>query len=233
MDIRILELIDGAKRAEGLTVIIDVFRAFSLECYLFERGAKRIYPIGSLDAAFALKKEHRDYVLIGERGGAKVEGCDFGNSPWQSREFDFTGRTVIHTTSAGTQGIVNAAAAGAEEIVTASLVNARAVAEYIKKKAPKVVSIVAMGKAGIETAGEDVLCAEYIKACLEGRGEEFHIQEKASVLKDTDGSHFFDPDNQEVFPEGDFFLCTECDKFDFVIRVGQDEQGRLITTATL
>ena len=39
MEIRILELIEGAKKAEGLTVIIDVFRAFSLECYLYARGA--------------------------------------------------------------------------------------------------------------------------------------------------------------------------------------------------
>ena len=31
MNIKILELIDGAKKAEGLTVIIDVFRAFTLE----------------------------------------------------------------------------------------------------------------------------------------------------------------------------------------------------------
>lgn len=38
MEIRILELIEGAKKAEGLTVIIDVFRAFSLECYLYARG---------------------------------------------------------------------------------------------------------------------------------------------------------------------------------------------------
>ena len=37
MEIRILELIEGAKKAEGLTVIIDVFRAFSLECYLYAR----------------------------------------------------------------------------------------------------------------------------------------------------------------------------------------------------
>ena len=41
MDIRILELIEGAKRAQGLTVVIDVFRAFSLECYLFARGARK------------------------------------------------------------------------------------------------------------------------------------------------------------------------------------------------
>ena len=44
MDIRILELIEGAKLAEGLTVVIDVFRAFSLECYLFARGAKEFCP---------------------------------------------------------------------------------------------------------------------------------------------------------------------------------------------
>ena len=45
MDIKVLELIDGAKQAEGLTVVIDVFRAFSLEAYLISQGAERIYPI--------------------------------------------------------------------------------------------------------------------------------------------------------------------------------------------
>ena len=39
MDIKVLELIDGAKQAEGLTVVIDVFRAFSLEAYLISQGA--------------------------------------------------------------------------------------------------------------------------------------------------------------------------------------------------
>ena len=33
MRVQILELIEGAKKAEGLTVIIDVFRAFTTECY--------------------------------------------------------------------------------------------------------------------------------------------------------------------------------------------------------
>ena len=42
MKIRILKTIEGAKEAEGLTVLIDVFRAFSLECYLFASGARRM-----------------------------------------------------------------------------------------------------------------------------------------------------------------------------------------------
>ena len=31
MEVNILELVEGARRARGLTVVIDVFRAFTLE----------------------------------------------------------------------------------------------------------------------------------------------------------------------------------------------------------
>ncbi len=31
MNIEVLHMIDGAKKAKGMTVIIDVFRAFSVE----------------------------------------------------------------------------------------------------------------------------------------------------------------------------------------------------------
>ena len=41
MNIEILHLIEGAKQADGLVVIIDVFRAFSMECYLYAFGARR------------------------------------------------------------------------------------------------------------------------------------------------------------------------------------------------
>ena len=37
MKIQILQMIEGARKARGLTVVIDVFRAFSLECYLMEK----------------------------------------------------------------------------------------------------------------------------------------------------------------------------------------------------
>ena len=67
--INILHLIEGAKQAEGLTVIIDVFRAFSLECYLYDMGVKEIRPVGTIDDAFALRDKIADSVLVGERGG--------------------------------------------------------------------------------------------------------------------------------------------------------------------
>ncbi|MDX8417945.1 MAG: 2-phosphosulfolactate phosphatase [Absicoccus sp.] len=214
MEINILECIEGAKQAQGLTVIIDVFRAFSLECYLFHQGAKRIIPIGNLNQAFALKAEHPDWCLFGERKGAKVDGCDFGNSPNEIAHLDFSNKTIIHTTSAGTQGIVNAK--GADEIVTASLVNAKAVARYIQQKNPDLVSIVAMGNQGVCRADEDLLCAQYIKALLERK--EFRIDQEVEALKKGAGAKFFDPTNL-IFPEADFALCTNVDHFDFVIQV--------------
>jgi len=39
MDIKILHMIDGAKEAKGLAAIIDVFRAFSFECYVMSNNA--------------------------------------------------------------------------------------------------------------------------------------------------------------------------------------------------
>lgn len=134
MDIRILQLIEGAKEAVGLTVIIDVFRAFSLECYLYDKGVKCILPIGNIEDAYKLKEENKDRILVGERTGIKCAGFDYGNSPSQMKDISLEGKTIIHTTSAGTQGIANAM--NADEIITGSLVNAKAVAEYIKRKKP-------------------------------------------------------------------------------------------------
>lgn len=227
MDVRVLELVDGARKARGLTVVIDVFRAFTLECYLFAQGAKKIYPIGSVDEARALKAAHPDWLCFGERGGWQMEGFDFGNSPSQVAGVDLTGRTCIHTTSAGTQGIVNAT--GADEIVTGSLANARAVATYIGRRDPREVSIVAMGTAGVTSADEDVLCARYIEALLKGQGDGFDVAAKAAALRDGAGAKFFDPE-QPQYPAADFPYCVDCDRFDFVIRVGKDGDGRLVNT---
>ena len=215
-------LIEGAKKATGLTVIIDVFRAFSLECYLYNMGVSLIRPVGTIEEAFAFRKANPGYVLIGERKGRKCEGFDFGNSPSETAKHDLRGKTVIHTTSAGTQGIINAKEA--DEIITGSLVNAKAVAKYIMEKQPKEVSLVCMGNGGIAPAKEDELCAEYIRSILEG-AELPDMDERVKRLRYEGGAHFFDRQNQDVFPEPDFWMCIEYNKFNFVLRVEKDEKG--------
>lgn len=225
MNIRILELIDGAKAARGLTVVIDVFRAMTVEAYVIANGAADLIPMGDLESAYAYLQAHPGTILIGERGGKKCPGFDFGNSPSAVRDFNFTGKTVVHTTSAGTQGIANAKYA--DEIITGSLVNARAIAEYIKNSGAENVSLVCMGLAGIEPTTEDTLCARYIKSLIEG--EPIDLASGIAECKRTSGAKFFDPDQQEVFPQEDFHLSVEADKFNFVLHVEQRADGLMHT----
>lgn len=221
MNVQILQLIEGARQARGLTVIIDVFRAFSVECYAFARGVKTILPVGGIDEAVELKRKHPDAILVGEREGVKCEGFDCGNSPSQMEAFDVSGRMMIHTTSAGTQGIANAV--HADEMLAASLVNARATAEYIRSRNPETVSLVCMGLSCREETEEDTLCAQYIAALL--RGENPDISAEIADLANTSGKKFFDPANAEVFPKKDFEMSTQLDRFSFVLKVNREATG--------
>ena len=215
MNIKILQLIEGAKQATGVAVIIDVFRAFSVEAYIANNGAKYIIPIGQKELAYKLKEENKDYVLIGERHGIKLPGFDYGNSPSQIENSVFRGKTIVHTTSAGTQGIDNAK--NASVILSGSLVNAKAIAKYIKQNKYQDVSLVCMGIEGTMEAAEDTLCAEYIESLLNGK--DFDLSSKIEALKLTTGAKFFDKSLQEVFPERDFYLSTDANKFDFVLKL--------------
>lgn len=220
MNIRILQLIEGAKQATGVVVIIDVFRAFSVEAYAMAKGAKTIIPVGDKQLAYDLKEQNPDYILIGERNGKILPGFDFGNSPSQIENIDFLGKTIIHTTSAGTQGIANAK--NADVILTGSLVNAKAIAKYIKQNNFEDVSLVCMGLRAERPIEEDTLCAEYIKSLLENNP--IDLIDKIENLKRTSGAKFFDPTQQDVFPERDFYLSTDTDKFHFVLEVEKGEK---------
>jgi 2-phosphosulfolactate phosphatase len=224
MEIRKLKLDEGAKMAEGLTVIIDVFRAFSLECYLINNGVELIYPVRTVDEAFELKKLNNDIVLIGERHEKICNGFDFGNSPTHINDVDFSGKTVVHTTSSGTKGL--ALAVNASEIITGSFVNAKAIANYIRRVGPSVVSLVAMGYEGLYGTQEDDLCADYIESLL--MGKPFDFAKVISVLKNGDGARMFDPKNQDHSPESDFYFCLDFDRFDFVLKVEYNNANRRI-----
>ncbi|MEJ2637120.1 MAG: 2-phosphosulfolactate phosphatase [Calditrichia bacterium] len=235
MEIRILHLLEGARNAKGLTVIIDVFRAFSTACFVFDNGAGAIIPIGDQARAYQLKEAHPDFILIGERDGKMLPGFDFGNSPAEIEHVNFRGKTVIQTTSAGTQGIVNAA--GASRIITGSFNNAGAVAGYIKSQNPGAVSLVAMGHAGIRRtrrlgsyerchAGirrtdEDILCAQYIRSLL--KDDPLSPAAIKQHLRKSPGSQkFFDP-QMPWFRERDFELCLSFNRFNFVLVVRPHE----------
>jgi 2-phosphosulfolactate phosphatase len=224
MRIKILQLIDGAKAATGLTVVIDVFRAFSLTCYAFDCGAERIIPIGDINTAYSLKQSHPEYILMGERNENKMPGFDFGNSPSHILQANFNGKTLIHTTSAGTQGLVNAN--NAREILTGSFVNAAAITRYIRNSNSEDVSLVCMGYSALFPIEEDTFCAQYIKNDLEGKTSDFENMKK--IIRSGSGKRFFEAEKQAFSPSSDFELCMDLNRFNFIIRASKEDEGLVL-----
>jgi len=222
MEISIKEFLQGAKDAEGLTVIIDVFRAFSVACYAFDRGAGRIIDVSEPEEAFSLRKKLiKETILVGERDERKIEGFDAGNSPTEILLADITDKTMIHTTTAGTNGILNAV--NATEILGAGLVNAGAVANYIKRSSAKKVTLVAMGYRACTRADEDILCARFIRDLVNDKNPD--IRKEVMELMNGSGARFFNPANVQHSPPTDFFLCSDVNRFNFVLRAERNQSG--------
>ncbi len=220
MDIEILQLTEGAMKARGLTVVIDVFRAFSTACYIFAAGAEKIIPVEHVEEAFNLKKIFPEVVMLGERLERKVPGFDFGNSPSHIMNQDFSGKTIVMTTSSGTKGIANAT--GADEIITGSFVNAEAIVRYIRQKNPGVVSLVCMGYEGRYPTQEDTFLAEYVRAKLLKIETDFDAMKE--ILRTGDGARLLDPANHEWSPSSDFELCLDPNCFDFILKIEKGEK---------
>jgi 2-phosphosulfolactate phosphatase len=223
MKIEILEFPEGALKARGIAVIIDVFRAFTTACYAFDSGAARVIAASDASEAFRLKKNYRNCVLAGEKDEKRIGGFDFGNSPTEIIKSDLNGLTVVLTTTAGTKGLLNTT--GADLVLTGSLVNAGAVIKYIKALNPVRVSLVAMGYRAKTSAEEDLLCAEIIKAGLEGI--KYDPKSKIDDLRFGSGQRFFKPENLDFSPPTDYFLCTMINRFDFILKGERRPDGNI------
>lgn len=212
-------LIEGAKKVQGIAIIIDVFRAFTTAAYVLNNGAICIIPIGRLEKAFELKRKHPNWILMGERDGRKLKRFDYGNSPFKIRDVDFIEKTVIMTTSSGTQGIVSAD--NADLILLGSFVTASATIRYVRKLNPEIVSFVAMGNKGLEKSAEDELCAVYLENLLKGKNPDFG--KIFNYLSESDGARKFFDDSQPQYCVEDFYCALDLDRFDFALGVRDDK----------
>jgi 2-phosphosulfolactate phosphatase len=214
LQVRVVDHVAGARDAQGVAVVIDVFRAFSVAAYAFSRGAATVIPVAEVDYARELKRQHPDWLLIGERHARPLPGFDCGNSPTDLLKLDLAGRTIIHTTHAGTQGLT--AVPDSVETLTGALVNAGAIVRYLQALQPEMVTIVRMGHEARENCDEDDICAELLRSRLLGAPTPVAgIRER--LRKASSAAKFFDP-ACDWAPEGDFDLCTRVDEFDFILR---------------
>jgi 2-phosphosulfolactate phosphatase len=147
MEISIHSLLEGATRATGTVAIIDVFRAFTTAAVALANGASKIVMVGTVEEAFKLREAGIGQICMGEVRGRAPPGFDFGNSPFEISGVDFGGKTILQRTSAGTQGVVEAATK-AERLYAVSLVTAEATVRALLSGPPNRVSLVAMAIMG-------------------------------------------------------------------------------------
>jgi 2-phosphosulfolactate phosphatase len=218
--------LETCHEATGLVVVIDVLRAFSNAAYAFSRGAKEIYPVGSVEDALQLKAQIPNSLVCGEVGGLPPEGFDFGNSPTQTKELNLSGKVIVQSTGAGTKGIVRSVKAGT--MLATSLVVANTTVQFIRKLEPEAVTFVITGQYKPGHGDEDLACAEYLELLLEGQQPD-PAPFVERVFQSRDAIQHLDP-NRPEFPISDLDHCTNIDVFEFAMLVTK-ENGRHVMRA--
>ncbi len=213
----------GVSEAEGLTVVIDVFRAFSCAPLFFHFGVKGVILEADPEKAFRLKGKNPDFILVGEVNEIPIEGADLGNSPshiiLKGAPF-FKDRTLIHRTTAGVTGVASALEK-TDQVILGSFVMARAIAAYINEKRPDLVTLAAMGGRALKKAPEDEACADYLESLLTGR---FYDPVKAfKEIAFNPGAQKFIKGAKEYLPREDPIFCLQRDLFDFVLTARRDQ----------
>jgi 2-phosphosulfolactate phosphatase len=220
MDISIYSLLEGAAQATGVVAVIDVFRAFTTAAVALANGAARIIMVSSVEEALSLRDAGIGQICMGEVRGRAPEQFDFGNSPFEISGVDFTSKTIIQRTSAGTQGVV-AAATRADRLYAASLVTADATVRAMLAGKSEQISIVAMGGEGLKRTDEDEVCAIHLRNRLEGRlGDREAV--RRLILAGGEVARFHDVARQHLHPE-DVDIAIDVDRFNFAIRVEMED----------
>ena len=219
MEIRIESLLEGARRARGTVVIVDVFRAFTTAAVALARGADRIIMVAGIEEALRLRAQGAGEICVGEVNGIRPEGFDFGNSPHEMMTAPLQGKTVIQSTRAGTTGV--AAAAQAEAVYAGSFVVAEATARAVLRDSPAQTTIVAMGWNARVRTDEDELCALYLRNLLQGRRPDPESLVRL-VRASGEAAKFGDP-LQPHFHREDLEIALEVNKYDFAIRVVKED----------
>ncbi len=216
LEIRRLHL-PQAGETQGVVIVIDVIRAFSVAAYACLRGARRLWLVRSVEDAFALRERKSDALLAGEVGGRLIPGFDFNNSPSLMAASDVDGRLLIQRTGAGTQGAV--AAVNAKHLLICSLVNAKATAVYARHLAQTTGGLITLLPTYYkrDEVSEDSVCADYLEALLKGQDDaKISLDKQIAQLEQAgrfDFLKFGDPD----FPFEDIAAIVAIDRFDFVM----------------
>lgn len=117
-------------KEKALFVVVDILRATTSMSLAFHNGARSIIPVSDVEETRKFKD--KGLLIAGERDCRKVEGFDFGNSPFDFVPEKVRGRTIAYSTTNGTQAIELAKNIGS--VMIAAFVNFTSSLQWIMKQ---------------------------------------------------------------------------------------------------
>ena len=138
-------------------IAIDVLRATSTIAAALNSGAEAIQAFSDMDTLMQVSDKWPSELRLrgGERGGAKVAGCDLGNSPLDCTPAVVGGKRLFISTTNGTRTLQRIQ--DAKIVLAAALVNRQAIVDYVVSQ-PETVWMVGSGWEG-DYSLEDTVCA--------------------------------------------------------------------------
>lgn len=149
-------------------IAIDVLRATTTIASALANGAEAVQAFSNIDTLMRVSEKWsaETRVRAGERGGAKIDGCDLGNSPLECTPDKVKGRRLFISTTNGTRCLERIQ--DASVVLTAALVNYNAAVTYLLNHRPETVWIVGSGWEGSYSL-EDTVCGGAIAHSLRNR----------------------------------------------------------------
>ena len=160
---------------KGAAVVIDTLRMTTVAATAMENGCKALWAVSTVEEANELAQS-AGALRGGERGAVRIDGFELSNSPLEYTREAVGGRSLVLTTTNGTQAI--ASASGAPRLYLGCLRNAGAVARLLRGEED--VTIVLAGTGG-RFSLEDALTAGAILDRL-GPGEDDDMALAARTL---------------------------------------------------
>jgi 2-phosphosulfolactate phosphatase len=210
MEIVHLTGIEGARRAQGMVVVIDVLRSFTVSAYALAGGARECLLVPTVAEARALHARMPGSLLSAEVDALPVPGIPISNSPTQVKAAELKDRVLIQRSSAGTT--VMAAVESADQMYAASLVVARATVEACLSQHPRMITMIASAD-----HPEDHACAAYMEGMLLGNPRDLDLL--LQPLRDSERYARAISGNWPGFPRTDLELSLAADRFDFAMPV--------------
>lgn len=154
----------GLALGDRAAVVVDVLRATTTLVAACAAGCARIVPVADRDAALAAAAQYPagEVLLAGERGGAMIPGFDLGNSPIEYVPERVAGRTLVFTTTNGTEAMLHARRAPAA--ATAALVNVAGAARWALEQGRDLTVLCAGERRAFSL--EDAVCAGLVVGCV-------------------------------------------------------------------